>query len=299
MLTQLARVQLRVVALLVAVLFAAWGVAALTQVSAHHHNRALNKQNATQQHFWRAVAGVDSTDAATVDNLLASDLRDLQGAEIAGFRGNSNRYGGITDAIGRDPFDGTGQGCVECGPLTADVQKNLRSIHDGHLLGVLAATNVERDTSGFRLTPGGIPFWLAALVWYLTLGPTTYLIACRIRGERPTPDAHLLVASPPWWAFLHLRAAAAQGEEEDGLRVAFPDQVAALERVDEAIASMPRSPDRILLEQERDQVRAELSIQVRQAQSARDADTLRALTEQLEDTRAFLKARAEAKKTLQ
>ena len=113
-----------------------------------------------QQQFWRIVAGQGEGPSGVL-NKLAKDLRDLPLEDISGFRGDSNRYGGISEELGFDPFNGVN--CSECGPLDEQVVENVRIIRDGRVTEVLQRLEPEKPdkTSG---PPGALwPLWLISL----------------------------------------------------------------------------------------------------------------------------------------
>ena len=94
---------------------------------------------------------------------LAKDLAALEPAEVVGFRGDSNRYGGITSELGFDPFDG--YSCDECGPLRRDIAHDVTMIRYGEIKGIQAdhVRAIEQPSS-----ESGPPTWMIAL-WALAL----------------------------------------------------------------------------------------------------------------------------------
>lgn len=185
--------QTKIAALLFAVLTVVGTVAGGTQAIQHHQHQQAVATAQARAHFWKVVAGTEQPTSATVDNTLASDLHARMGPSVIiddpnsfnrlsqrveDFRGDSNSYGGITDAIGYDPFADESLPCKECGPLDAQTKHNLLLIQQGNLKVVLAK-DIPHFSSKYTLTPGGmgvIPF--AGLVWLMG-GPLTLAAAHR------------------------------------------------------------------------------------------------------------------------
>lgn len=154
---------------------ALWGAVAVgltvfslvATVSASSSYSAASHRAALQDHFYRVVAGQSESDSPTVADQLASDLRAKLGpvsaqsrslpAAIESFRGDPNVYGGITGALGADPF--TSGDCAECGPLTSSVKAKLLQVKQGRLEEVLAEEAAHK--------PGINSGWYAAIVWLL------------------------------------------------------------------------------------------------------------------------------------
>jgi hypothetical protein len=272
-------------AIMAAVLISVGAVAAGVQ--------AVNREEAQEQlavtdqeaSFWQVIAGEEPGTASNVSNHLARDLRAIINDDDAleAFRGHSNRYGGITSAIGFDPFDGTGQSCVECGPLSASTLANIRSIRDGNLDDVLGAVEVVEVDEGFTLTPFG---WSVAttiaLLWVFG-GPATLLLAHKwaqssmwvqhghapyVRsfadlkwdnnGKQQFEKLLLTITAPTFifpWRFYQDRT---RDRWMDKVRVDFPDQWAVIEQVNEYLPKVKDADRRLELEEQRDTVLAEL-----------------------------------------
>lgn len=130
-----------------------------------------------QQQFWSIVAGEQGAPVG-VFGKLASDLRDLEIEKLGGFRGDSNRYGGISEELGFDPFNGTN--CSECGPLDQEVINTVVDVKSGRLGVVL--TDLQPEEPDTAPHPPG---WLWIL-WVIA-GPASlggiYLVDKR-REER-------------------------------------------------------------------------------------------------------------------
>ena len=131
-----------------------------------------------QQQFWKIVAGEQGAPPG-VFGKLANDLHEIPLYELGSFRGDSNRYGGITDELGYDPFNG--ENCSECGPLDIAVQNNVVAARDGSLTSVLAALEPEEPNK-----TEGPPGW-TYLLWLLS-GPAMvggiYALEQRRRARR-------------------------------------------------------------------------------------------------------------------
>lgn len=82
-------------------------------------------------HFWRVIADVDHNDQGGMLNKLARDLRDLPIDQVRIFKGDANRYGGIADELGYDPFAGIN--CSECGLLKENIAEAVVLARTGHL----------------------------------------------------------------------------------------------------------------------------------------------------------------------
>jgi hypothetical protein len=79
-----------------------------------------------------AAAEGRSLSEPSVERKLGADVyayAKAHSGHLDGFRADTNSYGGITDAIGEDPFDGIN--CSECGPLKPEWQERLESATQG------------------------------------------------------------------------------------------------------------------------------------------------------------------------
>jgi hypothetical protein len=150
-------------AVIAAVLLVWLAVAAVSSASASHsyHNQISHAQ--TRNHFWQVVSGQADGSEPTVDNKLAVDLQLLKTQkDVAAFHGDSNQYGGITDAIGVDPFDDS---CGnECGYLTSYMRTTLAKVQSGQVDAVVTADTVSKPHS-----TTGTPV-LLFIVWLLAGG---------------------------------------------------------------------------------------------------------------------------------
>lgn len=294
----LVKTQLRLVAIAAVAFSIVIIISILIQSQGHSSNRKLQAKNDTEQHFWRAIGGVDSTAAETVENQLALDLKAVLDNEdaIANFRGDSNRYGGISDAIGYDPFNGTGQGCVECGPLDDSVQANLRLIASGNLNRVLASTNTTYDTSGYTTTPFGWSWGITRALGYLLIGTTSYLLALRIQGQSGKPDMQSFLSNPLLWSHYRIKELKTSSDDEETVRTMFPSLAETLDDIDRNLDTMPSSQDRRDLKKIRDDVMIELKRQAKLANQ--NNDTVQDLKTQLHDMHDYLRMRSEVRENL-
>lgn len=113
---------------------------------------------AKQEQFWRIVAG-DGRGPEGALNKLAMDLREMEVEDLYSFRGDSNRYGGISGELGFDPFNGVN--CSECGPLDPEVIETTVRVKNGELSEVLIALQPEKPEP-----PDG-PSYALWFVWFL------------------------------------------------------------------------------------------------------------------------------------
>lgn len=146
-------------ALLLAWAGLAWGV------NHNEWNKAEAKieQNIRLEHFYRVVGGELSGQESGPANKLARDLHDLPTSDLTSFTGDSNRYGGITDDLGFDPFNGVD--CNECGKLDVEIINAVEQIKSGQLFLVLI--ELEREEVVGDLWPE-VPGALWAL-WVIAL----------------------------------------------------------------------------------------------------------------------------------
>lgn len=159
-----------------------WGVGASAfDASGRSEIKAAAAQAAKTEHFYLVVAGERSGSEPGPMNKLARDLRELSPEEVANFRGDSNRYGGISSELGFDPFEGPN--CSECGPLDFVVQETVLVVKGGGIDSVVAeikATVVEEEP--IPRPPGPLwALWLVSLPGYLG---ATYVLGKRREEDR-------------------------------------------------------------------------------------------------------------------
>jgi hypothetical protein len=123
---------------------------ALRDRARHRDAADANAQNV----FWAIVAGRSSGVTGSGPGFrLARDLNTLLGpigsgqttlpAAILSFRGNENSYGGVSKALGFEPFDETGQSCHDCGPLSQEMLRDLLLVKTGQDFRLLQDTTVQ------------------------------------------------------------------------------------------------------------------------------------------------------------
>lgn len=229
--------QAKVVGVVLAVILTLTGVAGIWQASVGHP--AIERQAervAAERHFWRAVAGEESTSAASVENQLAQDLASTPKSELGSFRGDSNRYGGITDAIGFDPFNGSGQNCSECGPLKESVRSRVALAKSGQVGQVIASVPVPNTDPAFVLTPFGI----SAFVWvtgiWLLVGHASYLAAGGTKR-----DARMWISAPGLAAWSSTTAWKAEQAERSKVSAVFPDAMQQIDEIDDFLSKLPKN----------------------------------------------------------
>lgn len=303
-----------VVGFAVLVLLAITTAVGVGQAIDNNEASAAEKAAENEAFFWRVVAGEDSG-GPTVDVLLARDLRGLSASEIADFEGNSNRYGGITDAIGYDPFDESGLNCFECGPLDAYTQNNLELIRGGNLDQVLAATEVPPADEGLTLTPWGMGMVSYVLLLWAFGGPITLVVAhytAKATNERYAAlrsfndiwgadeqiDLKQILLAPTFFLPYMWYRAATYRKFQDRVRDAFPEQMEAIDHFDRALERAP--VDLHLwdeLQEKRNVVVRELERQTRAGEGT--DDEIDGLIKQITGVQEYLVARTEAKKELE
>ena len=112
--------------------------------------KEARSQAAKETRFYQVVAGELSGSEPGPANRLARDLRETPVERLSSFQGDSNRYGGISEELGFDPFNGVD--CQECGFLDPDVIENTEQVKNGDLPTVLEEIQdevpVQDDTPG-------------------------------------------------------------------------------------------------------------------------------------------------------
>jgi hypothetical protein len=175
-----------VVALVVLLSWSAVGA-----VSGHSARGRVSEQRSAAtkvEHFYLVVAGQRSGSEPGPANKLARDLRDLHvpagssyAREVQSFRGDSNRYGGVTRELGFDPFEGPN--CSECGPLDFDVQDTVIVIKGGGIDAVIA----EIESGLVEEDPISGPPEILWLLWFLSFPGyvgTSYVLTKRGEADR-------------------------------------------------------------------------------------------------------------------
>lgn len=280
-----------------------------------------------RSHFWRVIAGTEPAGAPTVDNRLAKDIKDRLGPIDSGatelpeainrFRGNSNSYGGITDAIGTDPFDEAGLSCVECGPLDGDTKTKLLLIKQGNVEDVIAS-ETPAQPGGYTLTPFGWSGLKTGLVIWLTGGPLVLLAAHRwaytthnqytirrfgdlewsLNGECDATKLTTIALAPSWFIPYLAWRAATNRRFERRVRSEYGGQMAIVDEVDRVLdrISLKSGDDPRVqaLQQSRDTLVAELKSLTRAQADGSIEDLLERTCANLDDAKSVLKSRNEA-----
>lgn len=311
----IAKAQMKAVAVLFAVLAAAGTAAGTAQAIDHHTTRNEIAAAGNRAHFWRVIAGEEAPNAPTVDNALAKDLKERLGPidrnaselpdEIKEFRGSSNTYGGITDAIGTDPFDSQGAPCLECGPLDAETQRNLLEIKRGHVNDVLRRDTPLLDET-YTLTPWGLSgVETAGLIWVVG-GPLTLVYALkrtrakgldwRLDGNDPAAKALIQFIALPAFAVHRPVHAIRRRRFLKRVRECYPEHTALLAEVDHMLdrASLRYGDEQrvIAVQAARDELQQQLESLTR----SREAGDLDVLVENMESRLVDIKQSLEIRK---
>lgn len=285
-----AKVQARIAGVAMAVILGVSLVSGGAQAFIEHpHAEAQVERVATERHFWNAIAGNESVSAASVENQLAMDLAATD--DLSSFRGDSNRYGGITDAIGFDPFDGTGQNCSECGPLKSDVREQVELAKSGKVSQVLASVDASPDTSSVSLTPFGVGFVTYAFALWVLIGYSSYLLALMITKEKAQADLRSWLSAPLVALSVYLRQRNERNEIRERVSSVFPDAYATIDRVDKFLRELPDNESTRALRLKRNEVEAELRRQSTANHSDRDEEALRVMTDSLQQVSDAIETR--------
>ena len=203
----------------------AWLIAASVLVAWSGGARVYSSQEETrakeqveqvqrEERFYRIVAGQEAGGPTPADK-LARDLAQIEDS-VAIFKGDSNRYAGITSSLGFDPF-GDGDNCPECGVIDSEVALRVEQVKGGGLDGVIAELRAEIAEAK---TQSGPPPW-AWVIWIISF--PTYLAAIYMRqrksdevkwrevaqernlvGELRAAQRELTPGSPQWGALDNL-----------------------------------------------------------------------------------------------
>lgn len=303
------RVQLRALAILAAVTFVVLTVAGINQTLHQNELNQLVDASERQARFWALVAGEETSIEPTVENLLARDLQPLVDDPdlVDKFRAPTNRYGGIADAIGVDPFNGRGLNCTECGPLSAESEEKIRQIADGNFEYVRNTTLVEYPDDGYQLTPWGLSVPVTIFLWFTVAGPLSMVVVhgylrmlddeykVRSLGDLDWEygsvqrNAVIVLGWPVTLPYMLYRKLNSRRFEAK-VRATFPEQMALLDQTDRMLGRVS-GPQLGELQRVRDEVRHELEVQTRSGMNASDLE-LQFLTEQLRNANEFLHLRS-------
>ncbi len=189
----LLRFQMKVLGIAFAAILALTGVGWYQQQSAVQTQQQAAAEADVRADFYRIIAGQESPGDSGVKTRLAEDLRELLGEtnpsatslpktvedfDIA----TSNRYRGISDELGVDPF-ASASTCTECGQLSAEFKAKLLQIKKGQVEALISSEAVTVDTS-LHLTPFGVSgLSELGLIWLLG-GPLSLALAHRWANAR-------------------------------------------------------------------------------------------------------------------
>lgn len=286
--------------------YAGWmTVIGIGQIADHSDAKEETSERQAEAHFWRAVAGDIPTTSASVENTFADDLKAIvdDPAAIREFRGESNRYGGITEEIGYDPFDETGLNCFECGPLDSYTKARLALIRNGDLTKITDELTLKLDTSGLDLTPFDLSVPLTTLVGYILIGHASYLAAAKFGSvssmdqhpdEPFEPNSRMLATAPALYLWERHRDRSFEKDVAEDLRGKYPDEMSVLDTVNREIRGMHKSPEKDELRKMHGQVYRELARQSRRSETSRDEERRTAMVDRLRDLSSVVEARDEA-----
>lgn len=260
--------------------------------------------------FWELVAGEAASAQPTVDNLLARDLQPLLDDPdlIDRFRAPANRYGGITEAIGVDPFHSVGLDCTECGGLSDESRFALDRIAEGDLDAVRASLLTDAPDLGLDLTPFGLSVPTALMLWYLTTGiisaGAAELFLRNVRSEyrahslrdlsweHSSVERNAVAALTPLVATpLIVTRHATRKRFADKVRSSFPEQMKLVDETDKMLERVPADQRPAILAMRNDVMR-ELEAQTRGWDDS--PYELTDLTARLEQANEFLTFRSKA-----
>lgn len=285
-----AKVQARVAGIAMAIILGVSLVSGGAQAFIEHPKAEdQTEQIATERHFWNAIAGNESVSAATVENQLAIDLAAAD--DLSSFRGDSNRYGGITDAIGFDPFNGAGLNCSECGPLKADVQAKAELARSGKVSQVISSVEATPDTSTVSLTPWGMGFLTYLVALWVLIGYSSYVAAEALTKGPWKLDWRMKLSAPLIALGVAMRLHSERKKIRDRVSSVFPDAYATIDRVDDFLRRLPDNESSRSLRARRDEVEAELKRQASADHSDRDEEALRVMTDSLQSVSDAIEVR--------
>lgn len=156
--------------------------------------------------FYLVVAGERSPRVGQVEDKLGGHLNQIPADRLGDFQGDSNRYGGITEALGVDPF--TGECGTECGHLTPDFQEKIEIVKAGGADAVIEGERPEQEGGLSSSVP------LILIVLWLATGVAAYLL-------------------------LMVRIRAARVGQQQSLREAYPDECREIDRLDAVMKALP------------------------------------------------------------
>jgi hypothetical protein len=299
-----------------------------------HENTQAIEAAAKRAHFWRVIAGKEAPGAPTVENRLAKDLKSRLGPVTADaselpnsihrFRGSSNAYGGISDAIGMDPFDESGLACNECGPLDANTKAKLLLIKQGQVDQVIVSDQPETIPAGYTLTPFGWSGLTTGLLLWALGGPLVLLgahrwasastnngynlrrfgdLSWKLDGEADGAKLTSMALAPTFFAFYLPYRAANYRRFCQQVREKFPNQMGEIDEIDRFLRRMPDryTDDRRVkeLQRQRNDLMAELESLTRSGVSSGFDFEIAMRSEELAGTKQHLQDRLRAQATLE
>ena len=140
-------------------LFVLLAVALISGAVASHNYGNAKQGYAHRTHFYEVVAGKITDLQPTVDDTLASDLSKISVSRLADFRGDSNRYGGVSSDLGVKVFADCGG---DCGALTDQMIQNVTDAKNGNVSAALGSNRPSKASSSLTgIALVAIVLWLA------------------------------------------------------------------------------------------------------------------------------------------
>lgn len=156
-------------------LLTAWsGIAAGRNAAESDRVQDEVAQLVKREHLYLVIAGEMSGNEPGPVNRLGRDLHGTSTEDLSTFEGDSNRYGGISEDLGFDPFDSPT--CSECGPLDEDIINDIVLIRESGVAAALLQYQVEEAGTASG-TPGFL--WI---IWFLSY--PVFVAVVYIRNKR-------------------------------------------------------------------------------------------------------------------
>jgi hypothetical protein len=273
----LLRLQHRILLVVTGIIFATLAIMSVTSTVQYNNAQTNYRVSQREGQFWLAVAGEGSDTMPVVASSLARDLNEILGNEDAmgSFIGSSNRYGGITEAVGFDPFDSTGLRCNECGPLSAYTVRQMENIDDGGIAQVLGAVVQTEPVQEYRLTPFGASFAGTFFLSWMFIGSASLLLAAKLSGVKlreldwdysngkQVPEKIVMTAlAPPVLAYVKGFHWSYSNRLDKKLREQFPEQMELVSKADELLEGSLPDHQVAVLRERREKLFAELTSQL-------------------------------------
>lgn len=297
--------QLGILAVLLTVLVLFGAIRGIGQAIDHSEADDQTTMIEDQIHFWSDV-GQTVPPEGGVAGRFAADLRNLDPAARDAFRGNSNQYGGIVGEIGFDPFNSAGLNCFECGPLSEPTKTKLQLIQSGQLTNVVEGLRSQiPNTGGYHVTPFDWSLRGTILAFWFIAGTVSAIVTVFIYGSvtvvwsEGIVDRALFLLAPGFWIGYLWRDRQHSKNSERRMRHAFPDHMAVLDEVDDALKELPRgSHVEVVLRRERDHVAAAVRRATDSGATHYDTVTNKYLLDELARVKENLEYRDQALKEL-